>query len=408
MYNVKNFFFDCSNTKTLNLNVANHTYNKYTTIHFIMASSRNKIFLYISDVASFIGQNHWDYVLPFERLWKRVDNTGYTQALCFAQKQMELKQRELLDLEQERVAVNDDLACKRITQRQHALTMKRLANTQKQIQQHVENIQDKVDDIDLTQQQKLEKAIGKETVEKIADATIETKDKRETVGGILDTLDVSDRQLENLKKHAESFINKSHGTIKEDTAIGMYESKYKVKLDTSQQFFKYNLESCSQNSCYNWFICGKMDGIYKDDLQPDSNYVVEVKNRTRGFFSTLRDYEKTQIQLYLLLTGFKQAKLVERYESNLRVTQIFRDNDYINSVIEYLTIFIHNFETRFLDDEKAKQDFVLLDPEAKRGFLKRLYINQITNRINQKLEAEYAESDSDTDQDDCMIDTDSL
>jgi len=373
-----------------------------------MASSRNKIFLYISDVASFIGQNHWDYVLPFERLWKRVDATGYTQALCFAQKQIEHKQRELLDLEKERVVVNDDLACKRITQRQHALTLKRLESAQKQIQQHVENIQDKVDDIDLTQQQKLEKVIGKETVEKIQDVNIETKDKRKTIDNMLDNLDVSDRQLENLKKHAESFINKSHGTIKEDTAIGIYESKYKVKLDTSQQFYKYNLESQSNGSCYNWFVCGKMDGIYKDELHPECNYVAEVKNRTRGFFSTLRDYEKTQIQLYLLLTGFKQAKLVERYESNLRVTHIFRDDDYITSVLEYLTIFMQNFENRFLDDEKAKQDFVLSDPESKRVFLKRLYLNQINNRINQKLEAEYANSDTNPDQEDCMIDTDSL
>lgn len=372
-------------------------------------ASRNKIFLYISDVASFIGQNHWDYVLPFERLWKRVDATGYTQAISCAQKQIELKQRELLDVERERSAINDDLACKRITLRQHALAVKRLESTQKQIEKHVNAIQDKVDDIDLTQQQKLEKAIGKETVETITDANIDTKDKRETVGNLLDSLDVSERQLENLKKHAESFINKSHGTIKENTAIDMYESKYKVKLDTSQQFFKYNLESPSQNSCYNWFVCGKMDGIYRDtNSNQESSYVVEVKNRTRGFFSTLRDYEKTQIQLYLLMTGFKQAKLVERYESNLRVTQIFRDDDYIKDVLEYLQIFIYNFETRFLENETAKQEFVLSDPEAKRGFLKRLYLNEINQRINQKLEAEYADSDSDSNPDSCMIDSDSL
>jgi hypothetical protein len=371
-------------------------------------SSKNKIYLYISDIASFIGQNHWDYVLPFERLWKRVDETGYTESLAYVKSQMERKQVELVDLERERLAVDHDLDTKKITKRQHTIAINKLSETQKKVEHLIGGMEEKIDDIDLTQQQKLEKAIGKDIVTQIQNAAVETEAKREQVVTALDTLEVSHKQLSNLKRHADSFINKTHGTIKEDTALSMYESKYKVKLDTSQQFFKTNLQTASQNSVYNWFVCGKMDGLYIDPAAPKNNYVVEIKNRTRGFFSTLRDYEKTQIQLYMLLTGFQQAQLVERYQNNLRVTQIFRDNNYINDILEYLEIFIHHFETGFLDNETAKHDFVLLDPEAKRGFLKRLYLNDINHRINQKILNSNDLDECITSDDECMIDDNSV
>ena len=35
--------------------------------------NKQKVFLYTSDIASYIGQNKWDYVTPFERLCKRCD-----------------------------------------------------------------------------------------------------------------------------------------------------------------------------------------------------------------------------------------------------------------------------------------------------------------------------------------------
>ena len=79
-----------------------------------------------------------------------------------------------------------------------------------------------------------------------------------------------------------------------------------------------------------------MDGIFTDMDNPENNYVVEVKNRTKGFFNSLREYEKTQIQLYLLLTGFKNSKLVEKYNSKIRVTDVPVEQSYIDDIFEYL------------------------------------------------------------------------
>ena len=95
----------------------------------------------------------------------------------------------------------------------------------------------------------------------------------------------------NLIKETESFINKTHGTLKEESAIEIYEKKFNVKLNTNQEFYKCSLDNLD-TSQFEWYIGGKVDGLYIDNNDRSKSYIVEVKNRTKGFFSTLRDYEK--------------------------------------------------------------------------------------------------------------------
>ena len=42
---------------------------------------KKSIYLYCSEIASYIGQNKWDYVTPFERLWKRCYSESYRAIL---------------------------------------------------------------------------------------------------------------------------------------------------------------------------------------------------------------------------------------------------------------------------------------------------------------------------------------
>ena len=46
-----------------------------------MATDQKKVFLYPSDIAAYIGQNQYDFVTPFERLWKRCDTESYTDII---------------------------------------------------------------------------------------------------------------------------------------------------------------------------------------------------------------------------------------------------------------------------------------------------------------------------------------
>jgi hypothetical protein len=349
-----------------------------------------KVFIYISDVAAFVGQNPYDIVTPFERLWKKCDKDGYEESLEHAKNQAATESERLLELDQKKQLLDEDLKSKHITKRQHSMQMNKIEEEYNQTKSKMDTIVNKIDDIDLTQQQKLQKVIGTELVAQIQSSELETETKRKKVQNILEDESVPEEHKDIIRKHATSFINKSHGTLKEDSAIEMYQNRFGVKLDTSQQFFKKQIPT--ENSSIEWYICGKMDGIYYST--PEQSYIVEVKNRTRGFFSTLRDYEKTQIQLYLSMINFDKAQLVEKYNNKIRVTSVYKDATYIDLITKKLALFIQLFDTKFLQNESNKIKYLMSNDKTL--FLQKLYLSEVSCYSDE------VEEDSDT----CMIDSD--
>jgi hypothetical protein len=359
---------------------------------------KQKVFLYISEVASYIGQNKWDYVTPFERIWKRCDKDGYNLILETTKKNINEKHLQIKILDKEVELLNNDLLNKRITKRQWESKTNKLTDKKTTMLTEISSLNSRVDEIDLNQKQKLELVLGRENIESIESKTIETDSKRENVNKIIENMQISDVKKKTLIKETESFINKTHGTLKEESAIEMYEKKFNVKLNTSQEFYKYRL-NISNTSEFEWYVGGKVDGLYIDDNDKSKSYIVEVKNRTKGFFSTLRDYENTQIQLYMYILDISFSKLVEKYNNKIRITLIYRDDDYIKDILTYLDIFINNFEKTFLNNNEKQRDFVLCDNDLKKVFLKKLYLNDITNKINMKI----LETTNDTNNN-CLID----
>jgi hypothetical protein len=364
-----------------------------------MSSIKKKIFINISDVASYIGQNKWDFVKPFERIWKKCDSINYQNILNNYNNKISSFKLHQNDINLKKTSLEEELAQKLITKRQFTIRLKELDNQFQETKNMISNLESKIDSIDLTHHQQMEKIVGSTMMESIQSASIDTNDKRIMLNTKVDTLDLDETQKDKLKKSAESYINKTHGTLKEDSAISMYENKFGVKLDTSQQFNKVYLYELSIESNYDWFLCGKVDGLYLNHVNPEESYIVEVKNRTKSFFSTLRDYEKTQIQLYMFMLNYNNTKLVEKYKDSLRITSIYKDDEYSNDVINYLQIFVKNFETRFLNSESCKIEFFEKTDDEKRAYLKKLYLNDITKYINSKLEKEVI-----SENDNCMID----
>jgi len=346
--------------------------------------NKQKIFLYTSDIASYIGQNKWDYVTPFERLWKRCDKDNYNLILEKAKRNINERNLQIKILDKEVELLKDDLLNKRITKRQWQSQTDKLVDKKSIILSEITNLNERVDDIDLNQKQKLEKVLGKKNIESIESRDIETDNKRENVSKIIETLQMTDTAKKNLIKETESFINKTHGTLKEESAIEIYEKKFNIKLNTTQEFYKCSLDNLN-TSQFEWYIGGKVDGLYIDEKDRSKSYIVEVKNRTKGFFSTLRDYERTQIQLYMYMLDISFSKLVEKYNNHIRITLIYRDDNYINDILSYLNTFINNFENNFLNNEEKQMEFVLCDNDLKKVFLKKLYLNDITNKINMKI-----------------------
>ena len=361
-----------------------------------MPEEKQKIFLYISDIAAYIGQNNYDFVTPFERLWKRCDANNYNEIITSNKNDLVNLQLELKTLEKDKILLEDDLNSKRITKRQYNLLVKKKDSEIKKEVEKIEDLETKIDNIDLNQEQRLTKVIGKENIDTIQSKEVETSDKKENINTLLENMNISEDKRKILKKETESYINKTHGTLKEDSAIKLFEKRFNVTLDTSQNFYKHRLK-ISDNSKYEWYIGGKMDGIYKGEKE---SYIVEVKNRMRGFFTSLRDYEKTQIHIYMYLLEIPLSKLVEKYENKIRITTIYQDNEYLKDILEYLNIFITHFEKDFLDNIQAKIKYVSNDTYNKQKLLQNLFLNKINQKINQKINEAIDVSEDE----ECLID----
>lgn len=371
--------------------------------------SRQKIFLYTSEIAAYIGQNKYDYVTPFERLWKRCDPSGYNIVMDTKRAELTKCSLDTVLIDKDIQQLQTDLDSGKLTRRQFTARRKRLDEKRELLKVQSDTIENQIDSIDLNQEQRLVKKLGQESVDLLRSESVETDTKRVEIERKLTSLNLTAEKLQDLQNETTNYINKTHGTLKEDSAIKMYETKYKVKLDTSQTFFKRQLEIDSDNSRIDWYIGGKMDGVYRDttnSADSSRDYIVEVKNRTKGFFTTLRDYERTQIHLYMYMTGINITKLVEKYKDKIRVTVVYNDAEYTNNIVEYLTTFITCFE-QFLADDTLKYKFVSGSFEDRRQLLNRLYINPINEIVRNKILQESngsVEKNASNGQDNCLID----
>lgn len=357
-------------------------------------NTKQKIFLYTSEIAAYIGQNKYDYVTPFERIWKRCDSIEYNRILNKQKEKVTDCNLDIEKLEIDKSKLNLELETKKITKTQYNNLVKTLDKNKIELQGNIAILVKNIDSIDLNQEQRLKKKLGEGTLNTLQSSSVETDDKKQQITTVLENMNLSNDEKKYLKRETESFINKTHGTLKEDSAIEMYEKRFNVKLDTSQQFYKQQIYQDFENE---WYICGKMDGLYISESESEQSYIVEVKNRVNGFFTTLRDYEKTQIHMYMHMANVSIAKLVEKYKNKIRVTVIYKDDEYLKDVLEYLNIFINNFEVGFLRNDKLKEKFINSNTDDKKTILKRLYLSDITKSINKKIEETIVEAD-------CLID----
>lgn len=365
--------------------------------------TKPKVFIYISDVASLIGQNKWDCSTPFERLWKKCDLNGYNKVIEQVNAKIEETRVDIIKIECEKEKLSKELSNNLISKQEHNVQMNKLECKRNILKQELEDTETKTDDIKLTQQLLLEKVVGKTVVEELSSVLTKTKDKHIKLNAVIDSLELDNSKAEAIKKHGQSYINKAHGTNEEASAIELFESKFNVKLDTSQQFHKLYLKNVSKTSAFDWYICGKVDGLYNDNEYPQNSYIVEVKNRTKAFFSNLRDYEKTQIYLYMTMLNISKSKLVEKYNKKIKVTDIVLDNEYETDILDYLDIFISNFESNFVNNDVAKTKYLTLSKDERILYIKRTFFAPITSFINKRIQ-DKLDIYSDLECENCLID----
>jgi hypothetical protein len=192
----------------------------------------------------------------------------------------------------------------------------------------------------------------------------------------------SNQELENDKKILiklfTSFTNRGFGQKNEDTVITRYQKITNTQIIDKQKVVIGRIKKATNEHPVNWFIKGKIDGLVK--TQDAGNILVEIKNRTKTLFKTLKAYEKPQIQCYMKLLDLKRAHLVEHItEDNLEeqetnIIQVDYEDDYWNTILNKLKLFI-DFFYDFLKDTKL-QEIVLIngsyDEEAENILRKKL------------------------------------
>ena len=141
----------------------------------------------------------------------------------------------------------------------------------------------------------------------------------------LDKIITKDNSL--IKEYMNSYINKNRGIKNENKIIKEYSKKYNTNIThNNSKLYKHKLFSIDD---YNFFLCGKIDGIENDEL-------IEIKNRKNRLFHKIPEYEQIQIQCYFILTKLEKGKLIENFNDTQNIIITQNNIELSNYIIEQL------------------------------------------------------------------------
>ena len=138
---------------------------------------------------------------------------------------------------------------------------------------------------------------------------------------ICTTLSPEDR--EKVIEHLRSTCYTTHGTRSEDKTAAKVTEETGVTLLRDNAFYTLPLLETEDGTTFH--VTGKIDRIEVD--ADGRRTLVEIKNRTRCLFKSLRDYENVQIQVYLRMLGLNRAKLIEQYNNTTNTITVTRDEE---------------------------------------------------------------------------------
>lgn len=116
---------------------------------------------------------------------------------------------------------------------------------------------------------------------------------------------------EHLKSLVNSATNTSYGCRTENRGVEIFERETGKKID-AQKAQKLNKWVAYRDDArrQEWIITGKLDGMTED------GEILEIKNRQKGLFNVMRDYEMCQLQCYLNNVPANTGYLLEIYKAD--------------------------------------------------------------------------------------------
>src|SRR6056300_866323 len=121
------------------------------------------------------------------------------------------------------------------------------------------------------------------------------------------------------KDHLRKTLYTNHGTRNEYKTA----DADKANLVEDDTFYTYDICEIEGTK---YQIVGRIDRLQMND--DGSRTLVEIKNRARGLFNTVRDYEEVQCQTYLqMLKDIEYCRLIEQYNHEKKSYLIQRDDE---------------------------------------------------------------------------------
>jgi hypothetical protein len=183
------------------------------------------------------------------------------------------------------------------------------------------------------------------------------KDKAKVMKKIESSLPESKKN--EFKKSFNTITNTNFGIKYENKGCDLYESKTNSTVVKTSKYYKTELFQIPNeyDKIDTWGIGGKIDGI----LLPE-NKIVEIKNRVKNLFYSLRDYEKVQCFVYMFLLESETTDLVEvlkqKDDNSINIINVkFNEHFWEAEIMMRLEEFISDFYI-FLEDPKKKMELI--------------------------------------------------
>ena len=146
---------------------------------------------------------------------------------------------------------------------------------------------------------------------------------------------LEDTKLDAAKEYIRKTLYTNHGIRHEDKTA---EVDPNFKVDDT--FYRYDV--CTIEGT-RYEIVGRIDRLVSND--DGSLSIVEIKNRTRGLFNAVRDYEEVQCQTYMEMLNIESCKLIEQYNDQMCTHLIKRNRDEWANVLPKLKNFCECFHS---------------------------------------------------------------
>lgn len=271
------------------------------------------LLIFASEVAAFIGKNpykpQWE---AFEKVWARVRSDQYAEDSV-----PDVVAAEL-DKVQERMVT---AACE--TAAQPTSTVHDVQIAEKQVVQALEEHVKQESKARILQAASL---LNVPLDAHSADANVPTlqelakENENEAAAKLLDEAVQLVKKQADTQSKAASGIRCAFGTAKEDKSREQLVKSTGVEVEHTNRFYKLRL-GIMPYAQVGWGIGGRLDGL---DAQ---GRVVEIKNRTRRFFTVIPEYERIQVACYMKLLNTRRAVIVQQFNGEQRRTDVEQDDD---------------------------------------------------------------------------------